>query len=773
MSGTFKSSGSVSLKEISNFINTATGGNSVNPTQNLKMGRELTGAVGQIFSNLQTWGANLPNGDLISPHRCGEVYGAEIYDSVSNLNEYIILCGNNGSYGSVMTTNIQNNKIPMYCVFPYAARNHWVKYTAKLYSPFSSTLGLTSTTGNAKHDFIFPDQVGDVRINPFGILINAESNISNRINIEQVTFAGMLNSYAFFKNGHSLKYSTDVEEYLFNQEWWGLIWLSTQINARSDGNASDQVKASKLFDWFEFLKTLPNNSTIYGSVVGIQYGNTSTAHEVKWKNSNINTDSVGKILIDPAVLSSKSQGIGFASNSDSQKHVVLEQYQATDSRLIPQGYSKVLVQEGLVKMDNEVYAFTSNDGTAYYYSEFDILVDGTYNNLGNFSFQVDGITPLGIQVNNSTSFSVVNGYDQSTGQASFNNKNSAIAHWEEFVHNRRYFNFKLNDVGDFCWNHVYCDEPTIESKAHLENLALPYIDLGYNANDPYLDSDIDRGTRLPRGSGSGLKLKISYLSMVAGRAKKEIELAAGFLEQVILDDLDISVYILENPNTESFGSATLASATPFEWDENAFNGIYTKVKSMVIFYDPVDFIDETAYNLDILGRTSIYNIVLHEMMHGLGVGYWEEDIGNPNYFLSNDYGSQYTGTHGVSAYQSVIASKNLNTSSYYYDYLPMQGTVRGHIAEYSKTNESKIQPAFHNEIMTPYYNGFDDSPREANPFSIISMGLLRDLGYTVNQSLADSSDLLRYNLSIIPDESSSKFDQLNKKRRVCSCGAIH
>jgi hypothetical protein len=131
--------------------------------------------------------------------------------------------------------------------------------------------------------------------------------------------------------------------------------------------------------------------------VGIQYGNTSTAHEVKWKNNNINTDSVGKILIDPAVLSSKSQGIGFASNSDSQKHVVLEQYQATDSRLIPQGYSKVLVQEGLVKMDNEVYAFTSNDGTAYYYSEFDILVDGTYNNLGNFSFQVDGITPLGIQ----------------------------------------------------------------------------------------------------------------------------------------------------------------------------------------------------------------------------------------------------------------------------------------------------------------------------------------------------------------------------------------
>lgn len=772
MSGTFKSSGSFSLKEISDFINTATGGNSVNPIENLKMGRELTGAPGQIFSNLAIWGANLPNGNLISPHRCGELYGANIYDSASTLDEHFVLCGNNGSYESVMTTDITNNKIPMYCIFPYAARNHWVKYTAKLYSPFSSSLGLTSTTGNAKHDFVFPEQVRDVRINPIGLLLLAENATAQRINIEGATFAGT-NSYPFFKYGHTLEYSNDILEYFSNQEWWGLIWLSTQINARSDGNADDQVAASKVFDWFEFLKNLPNNETIYGSTVGIQYGNTTTVHEVKWKRSNINTDSVGKILIDPAILSSKSQGIGFAANSDSQKHIVLEQYEENDSRLIPQGYSKVLVQEGLVKMDNEEYLFTADDGTAYYASEFDILADGAYNNLGNFSFQADGITPLGIQVNNSTSFSVINGYDQSTGQATFSNKNSAISHWEEFVYNRRYFNFKTNLGGDFCWNHIYSKESTIESIAHFESLALPYINLGYNSSNRYLNSDNNRGARLPRSSDAGLKFQISYISMIPGRAKKEIELAAGFLEQVILDDLDIDIYILENPNTESFGSATLAAASPFTWDVGGLDGTYAKITSMAIFYDPVDFADETAYNLDTLGRTSIYNIVLHEMMHGLGVGYWEGSLGNPTYFLSNDYGSQYTGTHGVSAYQSVIASKNLNNSSYYYTYLPMQGETRGHIAEYSKTNESKIQPAFHNELMTPFYNGFDDSPREANPFSIISMGLLKDLGYTVNESLADSSNLLKYNFSIIPDESSSRFDQLNKKRRVCACGAMH
>ena len=771
MSGTFKSSGSVSLREISDFIHNATGGNSVNPAQNLKMGRELTGSVGQIFSNLQTWGANLPNGDLISPHKSSEVYGANIYDSASTLNEYSVFCLNRGSYGSVMTTDIVNNKIPVYFLFPYAARNHWVKYTAKLYSPFSSSLGLTSTTGNAKHDFMFPEQVRDVRINPFEILELAEEATSNRIDIYQGTVSG-LPTYFLFKTGYNLNSNNLWLEYFANYEWWGLIWLATQIRNRSDGNANDEVQSSKLFDWFEFLKTLYNHpSGIYPSVVGLQYTGIN-AHEVKWKSSNINTDSVGKLLIDPSVLSSKSLDIGFAANSDSQKHIVLEQYEATDSKLIPKGYSKVLVQEGLVKLDNEVFVGAVN-GTAYYSSDFDILANGTYNNLGNFSFQIDGITPLGIQVNNSTNFSVINSYDQSTGQATFNNKNSAIAHWEEFVYNRRYFNFKLNESSDFCWNHVYCDEPTIESKAHLQSLVSPYIVLGYNSSNPYRDIDQDRGTRLPRSSDAGLKLKISYFSMLPGRAKKEVELAAGFLEQVILDDLDIDVYILENPNTESFGSATLASAAPFTWDEGGLNGTYAKITSMVIFYDPVDFIDETAYNLDTLNRTSIYNIVLHEMMHGLGVGYWEGERGNPNYFLSNEYGSQYTGPHGVSAYQSVIASKNLNTSSYYYTYLPMQGEVRGHVAEYSKTNESKIQPAFHNELMTPFYNGFDDSPREANPFSIISMGLLKDLGYTVNQSLADSSNLLKYNLSTIPDESSSRFDQLNKKRRVCSCGAMH
>lgn len=118
-----------------------------------------------------------------------------------------------------------------------------------------------------------------------------------------------------------------------------------------------------------------------------------------------------------------------------------------------------------------------------------------------------------------------------------------------------------------------------------------------------------------------------------------------------------------------------------------------------------------------IARGTFGSVVLHEMGHVLGFsGYFFSLHGLLN--LSNAY--QYTGSYGLLAYRSI----NPQASNYVpIEELGGSGTAGSHWSE----------SAFNTELMTGYA---ENAP--PMPLSIVTIGALQDLGYTVNYAAADA-----------------------------------
>lgn len=117
----------------------------------------------------------------------------------------------------------------------------------------------------------------------------------------------------------------------------------------------------------------------------------------------------------------------------------------------------------------------------------------------------------------------------------------------------------------------------------------------------------------------------------------------------------------------------------------------------------------------VLANGTLEGLIVHEMGHVLGIGcLWDnQDLLDP---INN---SQYIGTYGLSAWRTV--SGNANAS-----YVPLEtaggrGTAGVHWSENT----------FGDELMTGYVDN-------TMPISIVTIGTLADLGYTVNYAQADA-----------------------------------
>ena len=119
------------------------------------------------------------------------------------------------------------------------------------------------------------------------------------------------------------------------------------------------------------------------------------------------------------------------------------------------------------------------------------------------------------------------------------------------------------------------------------------------------------------------------------------------------------------------------------------------------------------------GSGSLQDVIIHEMMHVVGLGVLWESSRN----LLQNGGSadpRYTGTQGIQGCRSIGGSIACATS------VPVENTGGEGTAD-SHWRES----SFNTELMT----GFLDSG--ANPISLMTIGALQDLGFTVNEAAAD------------------------------------
>jgi hypothetical protein len=105
-------------------------------------------------------------------------------------------------------------------------------------------------------------------------------------------------------------------------------------------------------------------------------------------------------------------------------------------------------------------------------------------------------------------------------------------------------------------------------------------------------------------------------------------------------------------------------------------------------------------------------VILHEMGHVLGIGTLWDALGLKS-------GFNYTGANGIAAFRQL--SGNGGAGSVPLETTGGSGTAGVHWSE----------SVFANELMTGFIGGVPD------PLSILTIGALRDLGYTVNYAAAD------------------------------------
>ena len=220
--------------------------------------------------------------------------------------------------------------------------------------------------------------------------------------------------------------------------------------------------------------------------------------------------------------------------------------------------------------------------------------------------------------------------------------------------------------------------------------------------------------------------------------------------------------------------------------------VFDRINSGACFIDEIDFKSSDARRIIHDDKTPIYYIILHELLHALGIHpYRFYILGLQDVF--GDYPTQFTGLHATSAYKQIIQEKinqlslSKTLADYYTDSVPAQGGLTSHIAEYAKLvctdsfgdpiacsggQTGKIQPSFRNEIMTPLYS------LNRAILSKITIGYLDDIGYTVDYNEAQNSYLLEMteDTSISIDPGSSNYDKITNQRqnRLCPhCDTSH
>ena len=247
--------------------------------------------------------------------------------------------------------------------------------------------------------------------------------------------------------------------------------------------------------------------------------------------------------------------------------------------------------------------------------------------------------------------------------------------------------------------------------------------------------------------------------------KNIIQSALNKWSSTILSDRIITVNVGYVDVGDQGQSGFLASGTinSLDWDK-------ALTAEMTIKFDPVDLSSNPSsqMNLDTTfmsdGNTLMYYVALHEIAHGLGIGVlWNHTIGDAAIDASRElvFGDsgllpyannistadlinlnpRYTGTHGVAAYKEVLLESgwpaaqvdNINA-------IPVEdeggpGTASAHLEEtyYGRWINGQAVPGLESEISTGYLQN-----STINPLSKITIGLLKDLGWDVDISNAET-----------------------------------
>lgn len=135
------------------------------------------------------------------------------------------------------------------------------------------------------------------------------------------------------------------------------------------------------------------------------------------------------------------------------------------------------------------------------------------------------------------------------------------------------------------------------------------------------------------------------------------------------------------------------------------------------------------------GNSTLYYVVLHEIGHVLGIGVWWNHFNFVTDYtnFNNVTKKYYNGTNALREYRNYMQNQTLTG-------IPIEddggeGTKDSHAEE--GNNIRKIDGQIHGGLNKELMTGYADDTPDILPLSRITIGMLEDLGFTVNYLEAD------------------------------------